>query len=62
MSEAGVVDKTLTQCLVVFDLISSSAKERSGSFLEEALGGTGNVEVWCRVATARRQTLWTEAL
>jgi len=30
----------LTQSLVVFDLVSLAPKERSGSFLEEALGGT----------------------
>lgn len=37
----------LTQCLVVFDLVSPSTKKRSGSFLKEALGGTRNVEIWC---------------
>ena len=56
------MDLILTQSLVVFDLVSLPTEERSSSFLEEALGRTGDVEIWCRVAAARRQTLWTEAL
>lgn len=62
LSGTQVGDVILTQCFVVFDLVSPSAKKCSGSFLEEALGGTGNVEIWCWMATASRQTLWTEAL
>lgn len=59
---AGVIDVILTQSLVVFDLFSPPTKECSCSLLEEALGGTRDVEIWCRMATASRQTLWTEAL
>lgn len=57
-----LLDAILTQSLVVFDLVPPPTEERSGSFLEEALSRTGDVEIWCRMATARRQTLWTEAL
>lgn len=57
-----MTDVTLTQCLVVFDLLSSSTKKCSGSFLEEALCRTRDVEIWRRVTTACGQTLWTEAL
>lgn len=42
-----MVDVILTQSFVVFDLVSLPTKERSGSFLEEALGRTGDVEIWC---------------
>lgn len=42
-----MVDVILTQSLVVFDLVSPPTKERGGSFLEETLGGTGDVEIWC---------------
>lgn len=55
-------DVILTQSLVVFDLVSLPTKERSGSFLEETLGRTRDVEIWRRMAAASRQTLWTEAL
>lgn len=52
----------LTQRLVVFDLLSSPTEKRSGSLLEEALCGTGDVEIRGRVTTAGGQTLRTEAL
>lgn len=42
-----MVDVILTQCLVVFNLVSFPTEKRSGGFLEEALCGTRNMEIWC---------------
>lgn len=53
---------SLTQCFVVFHLLSPATKQCSGSFLEEALCRTRDVEIWCRMTAACRQTLRTEAL
>jgi hypothetical protein len=52
----------LTQSLVVFDLVSFPAEEGGRCLLEEALGRAGDVEVWSRVATTSRETLWHETL
>lgn len=54
--------RELTYIFIVLGFVLLATEESSGCLFEEALGWTGNVEVWGRMAAADRQSFWHEAL